>query len=64
MESDCGSEGNLGDSRGGERDEISRERAMEVQRVMRVMRECCEVLRAAGREDLADQIAAWCVADG
>jgi hypothetical protein len=33
--------------------------------VMRVMRECCEVLRAAGREDLADQIAAWFgVADG
>jgi hypothetical protein len=32
---------------------------MEVQRVMRVIRESCEVLRAAGRGDLADPITAW-----
>ena len=56
MESDCESIGNLADL-GDESDvENSRQRALAVQSMMRVIREVCEVLRDVGRDDLATKL--------
>ena len=49
---------NSEDSCAPENDQISEGDAVEVQRVTRVIAECCEVLTMAGRGDLATWLAA------